>query len=244
MARTLLSPSTIILFVTNLVPLGGVIFWGWDAFVLLMLYWLETAVIAFWTVVRIATMPRAELDDIQLKDAAGRSAPPLALAAFFTLHAGIFMGVHFLFLWELFADDWARKIHGVRDFFDQIIVATGLWAPLVMLFVGRGLVAMYESVRPHLPRLVGRPPTARDHHRATMLSPGETLLFGLYIRIFVMQVTIILGAWFALLIGTPGAYAFLIAVKTAIDISIQTLLERIHAAWIEAKVKAAAAPQA
>ena len=240
MARYLRTPSTLILLATNMVPLVGVIFWDWDAFVLLMLYWLETAVIAFWTVVRIATMPRAELDDIQIKDSAGRSAAPLPLAAFFTLHAGIFMGIHFLFLWEMFADDWARTIHGVRDFVDQIIVGTGLWAPLFLLFVGRGLLVMYESLRPHLPRLLGRASARADPHRASTLSPGETLLFGLYIRIFVMQLTIIVGAWFAILVGTPGAFAFLIAVKTAIDISIQLVLERIHRAWIEAKLKAAA----
>jgi hypothetical protein len=46
-ARLLLRPSVLILVAANLVPLIGVIFWGWDAFVLLMLYWLETAVIAF-----------------------------------------------------------------------------------------------------------------------------------------------------------------------------------------------------
>jgi len=60
MARYLLLPSTLILLAANLVPLIGVFMWGWDAFVLLVLYWLETAVIAFWTVVRIATMSRGD----------------------------------------------------------------------------------------------------------------------------------------------------------------------------------------
>ena len=40
MARYLLQPSSLILIAANLVPLVGVIFWDWDAFVLLMLYWL------------------------------------------------------------------------------------------------------------------------------------------------------------------------------------------------------------
>ena len=117
MARYLLQPSTLILLAANLVPLVGVIFWDWDAFILLMLYWLETAVIAFWTIVRIATMPRNALGNIHF-EGSDKPAAPLALAAFFTLHAGIFMGVHFLFLWELFSGDWPRKIHGLRDFVD------------------------------------------------------------------------------------------------------------------------------
>jgi hypothetical protein len=118
-ARHLLRPSVLILVAANLVPLVGVIFWGWDAFVLLMLYWLETAVIAFWTIVRIATLPRDALGKIRY-EGSDKTPSPLGLAAFFTLHAGIFMGVHFLFLWELFAGPWARKIHGPRDFVDQV----------------------------------------------------------------------------------------------------------------------------
>jgi hypothetical protein len=68
------------------------------------------------------------------------------------------------------------------------------------------------------------------------------VLFGLYVRIFIMQVTIILGGWFALMVGTIGAYVFLIALKTAIDVAFQVGGDAIKA-WIEAKAKAAAKPQ-
>ena len=96
MARYLLYPSTLILIAANLVPLVGVLLWGWDAFVLLVLYWLETAVIAFWTIVRIAITPRNALGDIKFQGS-DKPGAPLGLALFFTLHAGIFMGVHFSF---------------------------------------------------------------------------------------------------------------------------------------------------
>src|SRR4051794_37375089 len=123
MARYLQQPSTLILIGANLVPLIGVFLWGWDAFILLVLYWLETAVIAFWTILRIATMPRDALGDIKF-EGSDKPATPLALAAFFTVHAGGFMAVHFVFLWELFAGDWARKIHGPREFVAEIIIRT------------------------------------------------------------------------------------------------------------------------
>jgi hypothetical protein len=239
MARLLLQPATIILIAANLVPVIGVVLWGWDAFVLLMLYWLETAVIAFWTIVRIATMPRDALGDIKF-EGSDKPAAPLALAAFFTVHAGFFMGVHFLFLWELFSGDWPRKIHGVRDFVDQIIVGTGLWLPLIVLFGVRGLLMTFATVEPSLRRTFRLAPARTD--KRSMLSPSETVLFGLYVRIFVMQATIILGAWFALLIGTAGAYLFLIVVKTTIDVALQAGAEVIHAAWLKAKAKAAATP--
>ena len=145
------------------------------------------------------------------------------------------MGVHFLFLLELFAGAWARKIHSPRDFVDQVIVATGLWVPLVALFVGRGLLMTFEIAEPRLRRRFRLAPRRPDQ-RAAMLGPAETVLFGLYVRIFVMQVTIILGGWFALMVGTIGAYVFLIALKTAVDVAFQVGGDAVKA-WLEAKAK-------
>ena len=177
MTRYLFYPSTLILIAANLVPLIGVLLWDWDAFVLLVLYWLETAVIAFWTVVRIATMSRDALGDIQFEGAdKTKPASPLALAAFFTVHAGIFMAVHFMFLWELFSDGWARKIHGPREFIDEIVIGTGLWVPLLVLFVVRGALMMFETAEPYLrgafrlaPKGPDRAPLCSAHPRRCCL---------------------------------------------------------------------------
>jgi hypothetical protein len=226
MIRFLFYPSTLILVAANLVPLIGVLSWGWDAFILLMLYWLETAVIAFWTIVRVATTPRDKLGDIKFQGS-DKPGAPLGLALFFTLHAGIFMAVHFMFLWALFAGDWARKIHGPREFFDQIIVGTGLWIPLLVLFMVRGGLIMLEPFEPGLRRTFGIAPSRRAR-KSTLLTPTESSLFGLYARIFIMQLTILLGAWIALLVGAAGAYGLLVILKTAIDVAFQVAGDRIY----------------
>ena len=44
-ARYLRMPSTLALIAANLVPVYGVLFWGWDLFGLMVLYWVETAII-------------------------------------------------------------------------------------------------------------------------------------------------------------------------------------------------------
>ena len=123
-ARSLLSPSSLGLLAANLLPLAGVLFWGWDAFVLLMLYWMETAVIGFWTIVRIATATRDSLGEFNI-NGHRRTILPLALKGFFVLHAGLFTLVHFVFLWDLFAGDWSRQIHGARDFVIKLVIDTG-----------------------------------------------------------------------------------------------------------------------
>lgn len=49
--------ATLFVLAANLLPLAGVWFWGWDAFVVLMVYWAETVIVAGWTLARIATLP-------------------------------------------------------------------------------------------------------------------------------------------------------------------------------------------
>ena len=147
--RALLTPATLILIAANLIPLAGVLVWDWDAFVLLMLYWLETAVIAFWTALRIATMGRDSLGDLQFKNQRGPISA-VGMAAFVTLHAGIFMGIHFMFLWTLFSGEWSKKIHGVGAFIDQLVIGTDLWIPLAVLFIVHGALMGFNAVKPML----------------------------------------------------------------------------------------------
>ena len=61
----LLHPSTLILLAANMLPLAGILFCGWDAFVLLMLYWMETAIIGFWMLVRVATADTASIGEFK-----------------------------------------------------------------------------------------------------------------------------------------------------------------------------------
>ena len=63
--RALLHPSTLLLLAANSIPIFGVLYWGWDVFVLLMLYWLETAIIGGWTIARIALAPPGSLGNMR-----------------------------------------------------------------------------------------------------------------------------------------------------------------------------------
>jgi uncharacterized protein DUF6498 len=72
----LLHPSTVLLIASDLFPLAGIAFWHWDTFLLLMLYWMDTAVIAFWTIARIATTSRDGLNDLRITRAASPPTRP------------------------------------------------------------------------------------------------------------------------------------------------------------------------
>ncbi|MGL4558285.1 MAG: DUF6498-containing protein [Afipia sp.] len=205
-----------ILILSNLVPLLGILFWGWDTFVLLCLYCLETAVIGFWTILRAATMSRDP------GSAAGRSiAGSLALAGFFTVHAGLFMSVHMLFIYSLFAGPWAGRIHDARDFIRLIVIGKDLWIPLLALFVGQGAVFINDAVNRFVFAKV--PQTNAD--------TGE-IMGGFYKRIVIMHVAIMAGAFIAQAIGTAAPLIVLVLLKIAIEIKFQ----------MKARSKDAAAP--
>ena len=52
LARALWLLGLVAALIGNLTPLYGVLYWQWDTFQLLMLYWMETVVLAFWTLMR------------------------------------------------------------------------------------------------------------------------------------------------------------------------------------------------
>src|SRR5476651_2160208 len=99
--RALLHPSTLLLLAANSIPIFGVLYWGWDVFVLLMLYWMETAIIGFWMIARIALLPPSALGTMEV-NGRQRVASALFISCFFIVHAGMFMGIHMVFLWNLF----------------------------------------------------------------------------------------------------------------------------------------------
>jgi hypothetical protein len=206
-------PSTLILLGANLLPLAGVLLWGWDAFVLLALYWMETAIIGFWMLVRIASAPGESGD---LKFGEGQTiASRGGLVLFFIVHAGMFMGVHFVFLWSLFSGDWSSRIHSPADFVTKLVIATGLWLPLLVLFVARGVTLFYG------PRLrawfAGEPAPKTDEGTGSVIG-------AFYARVVVMHIAIIFGGFLSFL-GSIGPLIVMIALKTAIDLSLHVALD-------------------
>lgn len=219
MIRTIRMISIVAGLIANLIPLYGVLYWGWDTFQLLMLYWMETVIIAFWTIRRIARLPVEALGTMtvngRVQDASHKS-----LCWFFTLHAGAFIAVHLLFLWGLFSWEWLKKVHGVTSFFDALFVANGLWIALVLMFVA-GWIAYLVSSSQGYPRAM-----ERGLYPKKKLAPADgssdavgAIVGGLYVRIVIMQIAIIAGAIFANSFGSIAPLVIVIVCKTLADMT-------------------------
>jgi hypothetical protein len=212
-----LNPATAILLLANLYPLPGVMLWGWDAFVLLMLYWMETVIVAFWTIVRIALSPPGIAGALEVKGRRKVTAP-FAVAAFFTVHAGIFIGVHFALLWTLFSGDWSKRTGGIFGFFSHAIGTEGLWVPLLFLFFAGGAFVLLRLLPATLLPWQRR---SQAHARQVAEAALNEILIGLYGRIIVMQAAIIFGAWLAMALGSAAPLVLLILGKTAAEFLLQ-----------------------
>jgi hypothetical protein len=120
---SLTSPSGLVLVAANLMPLVGVFYLGWDLANVMVLYWAESAVIGFYTAVKIAVV--------------GRIAAIVAVP-FFVGHFGGFMAGHFLLIHSLFVHN--GQFSGVEP--EPVEAWSRLFAPvgwsLASLFLSHG----------------------------------------------------------------------------------------------------------
>lgn len=196
--RSSSSPVAIALLIgVNLIPLAGALFWGWDVFTLLILYWLENGIVGVFNVLKMA-LAQGPLDT--------RSGPPekvttasrATLIPFFIIHYGIFWVVHGVFVLNLPA-----------------IIELGASAPPPRIdLVAWGAIGLAISHgASFLFNYMGR-----GEYRTARLG---ILMFAPYARLVALHLTIIVGGMLSLSLGSPiGSMIVLVAIKIAIDLAL------------------------
>jgi hypothetical protein len=119
---TLVSPSTLALIASNLVPVVGALYFGWRLSDVMVLYWAESAVIALFNVAKIAFI--------------GRWMAVLT-CIYFLAHFSAFMAMHFLIIYDLF-------VKGQHDFANDDLATVAnlfvsLWPALMALLISHGI---------------------------------------------------------------------------------------------------------
>jgi hypothetical protein len=210
------------LILANLVPLVGVFAWGWDATMLVLLYWTENLIVGFYAILRIALLP--------VKQRVEQFGKLLAIP-FFCIHFGGFCAVHGLFLLLFFKigkGPLMETPHGAWPgplIFLQFLfgVIAQLWRchppgmewPVLALAVSHGV----SFVQNYL---------AGQERAATSM---RTLMERPYQRIMLLHVAILLGAVPTLALGSPlPMVLLLIGIKIVIDLRMHTKSRRKAAA--------------
>ena len=205
----------------NVVPLYGLWAWHWDAFQLLILYWSETVVLAAWTMLRLTFVPADLLGDVTIN---GRTVPAThtSLIGIMSLVAGIFCLVHLIFLFAIFSGDWFRRLHGLGDFLRTFYITSDAWIPLGIVTLAGGAEALTGQYRPQFVNALALRLNIVPVPAAPGAAAGDAvgnIIGPLMIRIVVMQVAIIFGAWLASFVGSVAPLAILVGLKTVADFS-------------------------
>lgn len=183
--------SIVALVVANLMPLLGVLYFSWNLFAILLLFWLENAVIGFYTLLKIAKATAPAKSPIRYSGIGGQGATHRrgAYFAFFFVHYGMFTFVHGIFVFQFFRDELMPEFHlGIALL--GLLVSHGL--SYYLNFVGRG---EFKNVSP------------------------DKVMFSPYKRVVVMHLTILLGGMIVMATGISVMSLFvLVGVKILIDI--------------------------
>jgi hypothetical protein len=181
----------------NLVPIIGVLFWGWSAFALIFLYWLENVVIGARILASMAanTVIAGQMNWFGL----------LFFGGFFTLHYGLFCLVHGSFVVGLFGGAAVSD-----DLFDLSGAAMALFAQHPNLLVGLVSIVLWQVVQFVL--FIVRGEVRETNPLALMGAP--------YPRIIVLHLTIIFGGFLLMLLNQPVAGLVVLAlIKTGFDVA-------------------------
>lgn len=185
----------------NLIPIAGVLFWGWSAFALIVLYWLENLVIG---VRNVASMWASAIVGGGLKIPAA-----LFFSAFFTFHYGMFCFVHGIFVMAMFGEGENGVFHG-DSMLDLASAVRALFAAQPNLMIGFASIALWQIVQFIL--FLVRGDAGRTNPLELMGAP--------YPRIIVLHAAIIFGGFLLMALNVPAAgYVVLALVKTAYDVA-------------------------
>ncbi|MEZ5570125.1 MAG: DUF6498-containing protein [Halioglobus sp.] len=196
--------SLLVLVLVNLLPVLGVLLFGWDVGALVILYWSENLVLGFYTLVKMLLV-----------------APLRGLGSgmFFSIHYGGFCAVHGLFIVILL----------IGQEFDPL--ADEPW-PLFLVFIQLLLGVVREVLAQAPPEWLWAFGALVVSHGvsfvANFLLAGERrrvslrqLMSAPYGRIVVLHVAILLGGFAVLAMGQPVILLLvLVLLKTALDVRL------------------------
>jgi hypothetical protein len=183
------------LVAANLVPLVGAVFFGWDVFPVVFVFWAENVILGAFNVLKMITASVRGGADLGAR---------FFLVPFFCFHYGMFCLVHGIFVVALFGRGLIEA-HGPPGpgLFLDALSRQGLWWAVVGLAVSHGVsfVANY---------LLGG-----ERDRVTL----DRLMIQPYGRIVVLHLAILGGGFLIMALGSPWyGLALLVLLKIGLDV--------------------------
>lgn len=176
-----LTQSDYFLIAANLLPVIGAWFWGWQVREVFVVYCLETIIIGLYNLLKMAIVTMFKGTDTWYNEGSRTQVSGLFFMFFFIMHYGLFVAVQtglFVQVSGLGKDNnW-----GFFDFFLHWPSYLGPDAYTVLwgFVISYGFKTLWDFILP------------KEYKKIPMM----LLMFQPYLRIFIQQITVILGGFF------------------------------------------------
>jgi hypothetical protein len=192
--------SIFLLILSNLVPILGALFFGWDVGLMMLAYWCETAILGFYNILKILKAnDKVKSPDALLRQWGHLPQSKLGIVAFFMFHFGAFMFGHLILL-SIFV------LLNDPTFFTVIQNSThSFFISLLMMFLSHGVSFKKNFIE------------GGEWKRVN----STTQMTRVYSRVVVMHFTIFIAAIALITFGLYGnvaAITGLALLKMAIDL--------------------------
>ncbi len=227
-----------ILIAVNLLPIVGVLFWGWNIFEIVMLYWFENVVIGAVNILKMLTAT-GEMTAEDGYDRNGMKADPemphylnapvgggvanhaakLFLIPFFTVHYGMFCFVHGIFVVTLLGGKASRMLDGgpiamIEKSVPEAFASGGQWFAIAI--IASHLFSFFFN-------FLGKGEFRKTSAPEQMGAP--------YGRIVVLHIAILFGAFVITALGSPVFLLILLIIgKIVLDVKLHQRSHRKLAA--------------
>jgi len=181
MFKKVLSKSDYFLIAANLLPVAGVWFWNWSPYEVFLVYCLETIIIGIYNLVKMGIVTISRKTDIWYNGPSRTKQSGLFFMLFFLLHYGIFVGVQMGIFFGVSGIGKGTHITAFNFFYKwPRLISNDSLVMLCAFVIGYGFKMVVDFILSRRYRTV----------------PMMLLMFQPYGRIFIQQLTVIIGSIF------------------------------------------------
>jgi hypothetical protein len=209
----------------NLIPLIGIFLFDWDVRFIVLLYWIENLIAAFYNILKMALLK---------VDHTVNNASKLFIIPFFCIHYGGFCAVHGFFLIHFF------KIGTGSSPLDN---GSDWWGPFIFMQMLLSVIAKIWASRP--PEMIWAVIGLTVSHGVSFVenyilggeykkSSLKILMHQPYKRIFVMHIAIIAGGIFVMKLNSPlPLLIILVLIKIGVDLYLHKQSHKVKSQKIK-----------
>lgn len=181
MFKKQLSRSDYFILAANLLPIVGVLAWDWSPIEVFIVYCLETIIIGLLTLVKMAIVTAVKKNDVWYTNGGKSIQPGFVFMLFFLVHYGMFVAIQMGLFFSVSGIAGKAGI-GFFNFFYKwpSLLSNGSLIMLATFFFCYGLKMIFDFI------------ITQQYKTASLIG----LMFEPYGRIFVQQLTVILGSTF------------------------------------------------